>query len=278
MNKKTVVRDILFFISFIVVFSSLLSIFIPQSDAQLTKNDFLESGTVQLHYVALGDSLTQGTGDTTNQGGFVSLLSDRLESDNKYQVTSSNFGIAGNTSQQILKRMTKDETILPAIKEADFMTLTVGGNDVMAVIKKNLSHLEISSFDQPQEDYQERLRQIIDLARKENDDLPIYILGIYNPFYLNFPEIVEMQEIIDRWNEATATVVSEYENIYFVPINELLYKGYNGKEGIVETDDSSTSVINNALFEEDHFHPNNIGYQIIANAMMEKINETRDRW
>ncbi|MCU9534270.1 SGNH/GDSL hydrolase family protein [Streptococcus sp. CSL10205-OR2] len=278
MSKKSILKDSLFFISLLVLFSIVFYFLVPQSNAQLTKNDFLENETAQLHYVALGDSLTQGTGDTTNQGGFVSLLSDHLESDNKYQVTSSNFGVAGNTSQQILKRMTKDETILPTIKEADFMTLTVGGNDVMAVIKKNLSQLEISSFDQPQKDYQKRLRQIIDLARKENDDLPIYILGIYNPFYLNFPEIVEMQEIIDKWNEATATVASEYENIYFVPINDQLYKGYNGKEGIVETNDSSTSVINNALFEEDHFHPNNIGYQIIANAMMEKINETRDKW
>ncbi|MBJ8325990.1 SGNH/GDSL hydrolase family protein [Streptococcus pacificus] len=278
MNKKIVIRDSLFFISLLVVFSSLFFIFIPQSDAQLTKNDFLESETAKLRYVALGDSLTQGTGDSTNQGGFVSLLSDQLESADNYHVTSNNFGVAGNTSRQILKRMTKDDTILPAIKKADLMTLTVGGNDVMAVIRKNLSHLEISSFDQPQADYQERLRQIIDLSRQENDDLPIYILGIYNPFYLNFPEIVEMQEIIDRWNKATADVTLEYDNVYFVPINDLLYKGYDGQEGIVETDETATTVINNTLFEEDHFHPNNIGYQIIANAMMEKINETRDKW
>lgn len=278
MSKEKLIRDSLFFISLLVIFSIVFYFIIPQSNAQLTKNDFLENKTLKLHYVALGDSLTQGTGDTTNQGGFVSLLSDQLETIDNYNVISTNFGVAGNTSQQILKRMTKDEMIIPTIKKADFMTLTIGGNDVMGVIKKNLSHLDLSSFHQPQKDYQKRLRQIINLVRKENDDLPIYIIGIYNPFYLNFPEIVEMQEIIDGWNEATIAVTSEYEGIYFVPINDLLYKGYNGKEGIVQTDDLSTSVINNTLFEDDHFHPNNIGYQIIANAIMEKINETRERW
>ncbi|MGT2771757.1 SGNH/GDSL hydrolase family protein [Streptococcus marimammalium] len=278
MSKKKLINDSLFFVGLLVIFSTIFYFLIPQSNPQFTKNDFLENKTPKLHYVALGDSLTQGTGDTTNQGGFVSLLSDQLETNYNYHVISNNFGVAGNTSQQILKRMTKDEMIIPAIKKADFMTLTIGGNDVMSVIKKNLSHLDLSSFDQAQKNYQKRLRQIINLARKENANLPIYILGIYNPFYLNFPEIVEMQEIIDGWNEATIAVVSEYENIYFVPINDLLYKGYNGKEGIVESDSSSSFVINNTLFEDDHFHPNNIGYQIITNAMMEKINETRERW
>lgn len=74
------------------------------------------------------------------------------------------------------------------------MTLTVGGNDVMTVIRKNLADLQVSSFRKPARQYQKRLRQIIELARKDNKDLPIFILGIYNPFYLNFPELTDMQK------------------------------------------------------------------------------------
>ena len=158
------------------------------------------------------------------------------------------------------------------------MTLTVGGNDVMAVIRKHLTKLSVGTFKKPAKSYQERLRQIIELARSENEDLPIYILGIYNPFYLNFPEMTEMQEIINDWNDATESVTKEYRHVYFVPINDQLYKGIDGQEGIVSTSGDQTTVINDALFSGDHFHPNNIGYQIMSDVTMEKINETKNEW
>jgi lysophospholipase L1-like esterase len=35
---------------------------------------------------------------------------------------------------------------------------------------------------------------------------------------------------------------------------------------------------NNALYDEDNFHPNNLGYQLMATAIQEKIVETKDLW
>lgn len=251
---------------------------IPKEDSKLTKEDFLSKTVSKLNYVAIGDSLTEGVGDTTNQGGFVPLLADSLSSTYGYQVTTSNYGVSGNTSQQILKRMTEKEAIQDDLKKANLMTLTVGGNDVMAVIRKNLTTLQVSSFTQPAKAYQKRLRQIIEVARSENPNLPIYILGIYNPFYLNFPEMTEMQEVIDNWNNQTEAVTTEYEGVYFVPINELLYKGLDGEEGIVESSGQQTKIINDVLFTGDHFHPNNTGYRIMSTAVMEKISETKSTW
>ncbi len=54
-------------------------------------------------------------------------------------MTSVNYGVSGNTSQQILKRMTTDPQIEKDLEKADLLTLTVGGNDVLAVIRKELS-------------------------------------------------------------------------------------------------------------------------------------------
>ena len=51
-----------------------------------------------------------------------------------------------------------------------------------------------------------------------------------------------------------------------------------GQEGIVSTSGDQTTVINDALFSGDHFHPNNIGYQIMSDVTMEKINETKNEW
>lgn len=277
-NKKNFLIGFAFFLASLLLFIVVFNLLIPKSDQELTKKDFLAQEAKHFNYVAVGDSLTEGVGDTTNQGGFVPLLSQAMTDTYNYQVIYSNYGISGNTSQQILSRMTKQEAIQKSLAKADMMTLTVGGNDVMAVIRKHLTQLSVSTFKKPATAYQKRLRQIIELARSENEDLPIYVLGIYNPFYLNFPEMTEMQEIIDNWNESTESVTDEYDNVYFVPINDQLYKGIDGEEGIVSTSGDQTTVINDALFSGDHFHPNNIGYQIMSDVTMEKINETKQEW
>lgn len=273
MRKKSLLASLVFLVSF-ALFFSLFQLLIPKSNSKLKKQDFLTKTPPSLHYVALGDSLTQGVGDTTEQGGFVPILANSLTQGGAYQVSSVNFGVAGNTSQQILKRMTKDEAILPELARADLMTLTVGGNDVMAVIRRHLANLNISQFDKAQVGYQKNLRAIIELARQDNPDLPIYILGIYNPFYLNFPDMTEMQLVIDDWNAATQEVASSYHQVYFVPINDLLYKGIDGQGGIVSEGQGQTNIVNNALFEQDHFHPNIIGYRLMAKAVEEVIDDS----
>ncbi|MGT2935895.1 SGNH/GDSL hydrolase family protein [Streptococcus castoreus] len=271
MNNRKLLSGLLFFVVCLGLAFFFLNALIPKSNSRLKKSDFLKQEQVTLNYVAIGDSLTEGVGDSTNQGGFVPLLANDIGDRFKAKVSYKNYGVSGNTSQQILDRMTKEKTIKTDLKTANLMTLTVGGNDVMAVIRKNLAVLQVSSFKRPACQYQERLRKILDLARKDNKDLPIFVLGIYNPFYLNFPELTDMQRIIDNWNEKTKEVIQAYDRVYFVPINELLYKGVNGKEGIVQSTGGQTTVVNDALFTGDHFHPNHTGYQIMSNAVMEKI-------
>lgn len=262
---------LIFFFSVFALSFVILAVLIPKSDPQLKKSDFLKNKKISLNYIAIGDSLTEGVGDLTNQGGFVPLLSGDLGDYFNATVNTENYGVSGNTSQQILTRMTENKEITEQLKKANLMTLTVGGNDVLAVIRKNLANLKVSSFKKPARQYQERLRKILDLARKDNQDLPIFALGIYNPFYLNFQELTEMQTVINDWNKKTQEVVDDYDHVYFVPINDLLYKGVDGKEGIVQSTGEQTTIVNDALFSGDHFHPNNTGYQIMSDAVMETI-------
>ena len=60
-------------------------------------------------------------------------------------MTSRNYGIAGNTSNQILKRMQEKKDIQRDLKKAKVMTLTVGGNDVIHVIKDNITNLNVDT-------------------------------------------------------------------------------------------------------------------------------------
>ncbi|SQF81316.1 GDSL-like lipase/acylhydrolase protein [Streptococcus equi subsp. zooepidemicus] len=271
MNKRGFLGGLIFFFSVFALSFVILAVLIPKSDPQLKKSDFLKNKKISLNYIAIGDSLTEGVGDLTNQGGFVPLLSGDLGDYFNATVNTENYGVSGNTSQQILTRMTENKEITEQLKKANLMTLTVGGNDVLAVIRKNLANLKVSNFKKPARQYQERLRKILDLARKDNQDLPIFVLGIYNPFYLNFQELTEMQTVINDWNKKTQEVVDDYDHVYFIPINDLLYKGVDGKEGIVQSTGEQTTIVNDALFSGDHFHPNNTGYQIMSDAVMETI-------
>ena len=285
LKESELLRSFAGFFLLFLLFVGILIFIVPSSHQSSKISDKIRSVKKEkVTYVAIGDSLTQGVGDSSKQGGFVSVLSQALESDFNWQVTSRNYGIAGNTSNQILKRMQEKKDIKRDLKKAKMMTLTVGGNDVIHVIKDNITNLNVNTFSKPAVEYQKRLRHIIELVRKDNKTLPIYIVGIYNPFYLNFPEMTEMQTIVDNWNQSTEDVCKEYDNVYFVPVNDLLYKGIDGKGGVTSSDETSQSAkssqgsLNDALFEDDHFHPNNTGYQIMSDAILKRINQTKKEW
>lgn len=251
---------------------------LPKTNIATKKSDFLTSKMQKITYVAIGDSLTEGVGDSTEQGGFVPLLAQDVSSTYNLEVTSKNFGVSGNTSQQILDRIETKSEIAQELKKAKFVTLTVGGNDIMAVIRRDITKIDQTAFKKANQTYVSNLSKIIDAIHQVNSNAPVYILGVYNPFYLNFPEITQIQDVIDDWNKSTENLASDYKNVYFVAINDLLYKGIDGKEGVVQVSGEQVNIVNDALFSEDHFHPNNTGYQIMSNAVMEKINETKPSW
>ncbi|MGM0217145.1 SGNH/GDSL hydrolase family protein [Enterococcus sp. AZ126] len=279
----------LFFITIIGVFL-LLIVAVPKA------KPILGTGALQkaksetkevIHYTAIGDSLTEGIGDSTSSGGFVPLVAkDLQEQYNLNGVQIDNFGKNGDRSDQILKRIKKNKEIQEGLASADVITLTVGGNDLMKVIKGDIFRLTKKSFEKPLKNYQKEVEKLFAEIREYNADAPIYVLGIYNPFYLYFPDITEMQEIVDTWNNGTQEIVNTEKNAYFIPINDLLYKGKGDEVGIVSSEDIASGttsseekdIKNNALYEEDHFHPNNLGYQIMASAVRNEMVKTQDKW
>ena len=272
--RRWLIEIVVFVVAIFAIFTVISHFLIRPAGSELSNKD-LKSALTQkrLNYVAIGDSLTEGVGDQTNQGGFIPLLSNAISEISDVNVVSQNFGVAGNPSTQIYKRMTKEKKIQSAIKKADVITITVGGNDVMKVIRTQLTNLTENSFEKPAQTYQKQLTEIFDFIRDNNPNAQVYVLGIYNPFYLNFPDITEMQDIINHWNQTTQETIAQQKQMYFVPINDLLYQGVNGSKGVTTSDGEVQTITNNALFEEDHFHPNNIGYQIMSDAVAEAYKE-----
>lgn len=203
--------------------------------------------------VAIGDSLTQGVGDETESGGYVGILNHTFE-DNNMNITIENFGKRGNRSDQLLKRLEKKE-IETSIKEADIVLITIGANDIMKVVKNNISNLTLEPFQEERIEYIERLTAIINTINGINPDTQIYLIGFYNPFERYFSHIEELGMIVDIWNDTGESVAEEFDNVIFIPTKDLF----------IPSDIE--------LLADDHFHPNTIGYKLIAKRVLDYLKE-----
>lgn len=204
--------------------------------------------------VAIGDSLTEGVGDETENGGYVGILNHTFE-DNNLNITVENFGKKGNRSDQLLKRLEKEE-IASAIKEADMVLITIGANDIMNVLKSNFMNVTMEPFQEERVKYIERLRAIFNKINDLNPDTQIYLIGFYNPFERHFGEIKELGMIIDNWNDTGESLTEEYDNVRYIPTKDLF----------------SNSNID--LLAEDEFHPNTNGYKLMAKRVLEYLKES----
>lgn len=291
----------------------IFSVVLPPAEGILVNGQSVQpsDSKASIHLVALGDSLTEGVGDTTKQGGYVPLVANEVEDyfhlDNAFY---ENFGKSGDRSDQILKRLKKSSEQQEALKKADVVTVTVGGNDLMKTVQKELfKNLSLASFEKPATNYQKNLRKLFTEIRKYAPDAPIYVFGIYNPFYVYFSQMTELQDIVNYWNEVSQETVEEGKRSYFIPINDLLSKGTQSLTADAKISTSSSDVrgtipdsstntsldetsslpedvenliqaaaTNDLIFDEDHFHPNNLGYQKMASALKDELIQTQRLW
>lgn len=220
------------------------------SDAIQNASDYFASN--ESNVVAIGDSLTQGVGDETDNGGYVGIIDD-IVNEKKQVATFENFGKRGNRSDQLLERMEYPE-IDSALQDADIILITIGANDIMKIVRENITNLQIEAFKDERKVYEERLRDIFDGMVERNDHANIYLLGFYNPFKEHF-HIQELDTIVNEWNKTGKDLSHEYDQISFIPTKDLFDDASEEKE----------------LLAEDNFHPNIEGYQRMAKRVLEYV-------
>jgi len=201
--------------------------------------------------VAVGDSLTQGVGDSTKSGGYIGVLDREINNtDNKVQF--DNFGHAGDRTDQLLKKI-RDPKVSTAIGDADVVLITIGANDIMKVIKENVTNLDYQDFKNEQKQYDKRLHKVFKELQSINSDADIYLLGFYNPFLKYFQDIPELNSIVKMWNSTSEAATKKNKKLHYIPTKDLF-------------DDSKVN-----LFYEDNFHPNDQGYKKMAERVMEHL-------
>lgn len=199
-----------------------------------------------LHIVSVGDSLTQGVGDSTNRGGYIPYLKEIMEKEkNIGTVSFDNFGVRGDRTDDLLKVL-KEPKVISKIKSSDIVIITIGGNDVMKVFRDNFTNLKVDTFQAALNGYQKRLDGILKTIREYKPSIGIVLIGIYNPFSKWFSDIKELDQIVQNWNNASEKTLMQYKNTQFVPVSDIFENQ------------------NENLFYSDDFHPNDKGYKLMA--------------
>jgi lysophospholipase L1-like esterase len=216
------------------------------SDIELNNDKPLEMNLPkEFTLIALGDSLTRGTGDESGKG-YVGLVVEDLEKRFKSKPLVHNLGIKGQVSKELVQQVKQNE-VKRQLRTADVILITIGGNDLFQQ-GKTIVDFDPKATAQLQEKYLKNLNQVLKEISKANDSATIFMIGLYNPF-IEMEEDFDTNRIVRDWNNETAEVVAAYKNAVFVPTFDLFQLS-----------------VNEYLYS-DKFHPNKEGYRLIADRV-----------
>ncbi|WP_346235770.1 GDSL-type esterase/lipase family protein [Lysinibacillus telephonicus] len=210
----------------------------------------VEQEETKIYYLALGDSLTRGVGDEERKSGYTKRLAEKIEQWSDFsEVVLDNRGKRGRRSDQLLALLEKGHYD-NEIKNSQLITITIGGNDIMKVVKKDIFNLKKEEFDNELVEFELRIDKIIKEIRLRNPDVPIILIGLYNPFSVITDEITEFESIISEWNKSILEVSENYPNACFVDVEDLF--------------DTNANLV----YHTDFFHPNGYGYTIMTERIV----------
>jgi lysophospholipase L1-like esterase len=201
-----------------------------------------------LRVVVIGDSLAAGTGDPEGKG-IPGNLEEALRA-RAATVEVKNYGIAGNTTDDVLGRMHNDD-IHNDLASADAIVLSVGANNVFQDPEARAR--AIRDRDAYAKEILEKVAQVVAEIRSVNPDAPILLLGGYNPLPDN-PLAGGITRYIKRWDDLLD------DRFAADPLID-----------VVKTRD----IINGAdkLSPADHFHPGAAAYHDIAYRIADMMKE-----
>ena len=210
----------------------------------------LAAGGEQKSYVALGDSITTGYGLAENETGFAKQVADS----NGYTLT--NLAQDGATSTDLLEVVTS-EANADTLKNADLITVTIGGNDLMnalyAYLAEEYNNKQNSDTPITAADVKASLASEEGAVVKQITMLVFAISNIsdfqssliansaYDTLWDNFVEIIETIREINQ--NAQLIVVNQYN-----PYSHLT-TGISGLDlsSVISAFDSAVQVLNEAI-------------------------------
>ncbi|MCA1030261.1 SGNH/GDSL hydrolase family protein [Bacillus timonensis] len=207
------------------------------------------TSTSSLKIVALGDSLTRGTGDESGKG-YIGYMLEELQEKTDRNITISNLAIKGQRSKQLVEQVQQPE-IQRQLKQAEVIVLTIGGNDLFQS-GQALFHFSTEQIDRSKESYLTNLSTVFTTIRDINKEAVVYYVALYNPFN-DLTDSQTTSSVVREWNYASSEEAAKFVHIITVPTYDLFELN-----------------VNDYLYS-DKFHPNSQGYKLIGERVASLI-------
>jgi lysophospholipase L1-like esterase len=198
-----------------------------------------------IQYAAIGDSLTAGVGDLFG-GGFVPRYGWLIQERTRQQVVYDKMGISGARTADILSFVSCSAEARATLQNADIISLTAGGNDLVDAAKAYAAHQNEDVFRLALARCQQNFAGILSVIRQLKSDSKPYLIravDLYNPS----PSLPEAGLWIKRFNSH----LESFEDGNLKVAN--IYNSFLGRE--------------RELLSLDRFHPNGRGYRVIAEEL-----------
>jgi lysophospholipase L1-like esterase len=213
-----------------------------------TMNLGCSSSSNDINLVAIGDSLTYGTGDPEKKG-YIERVRVGLEEEEGVPVHLVNYAVPGYTTGDLLKQL-RNSKMRQQIQKADTLILYIGTNDFRKSAEYVFQPLNDNKLNEGEAKFSSNLHQILKKIRAENSRAPILVLGLYHP-YVEYSNEQEILEVIEGWNRKIEMTTGEIDKTYFVPTIDL-FEDRPKKH-----------------YFSDSLHPNAAGYELIAKRVMD---------
>lgn len=230
-----------------------------------------------VEYVALGDSLAHGylnenysneSGSIILGNGYPVFIEKGIKNELGYEVRLTNGGFSGYQTIHVLEQLHKNvNNIKDDIETADFVTLGIGANDLLGLLLQlDIDEIDISNPEDQAKieeifaQFPERINsvgtniaEIISEIQKVNSNAQIYVMGYYNALsFLDETFQSFLIPFIHNLNSKIQDVAVANDSVY-IPTFEAFVGKYEN------------------YFPEPDIHPNEAGYQIIANQFLPEI-------
>ncbi|WP_416729320.1 GDSL-type esterase/lipase family protein [Fictibacillus sp. JL2B1089] len=202
------------------------------------------SETQTLKVVALGDSLTYGVGDPSKTG-YIGIVKRNIQQQTGRNVIINNFGISGQRSDQLLRQL-DNGVVIKSLRQADHIFVFIGTNDFRKAAGWNFRQLPQQKLVLGKEKLRNNLSKTLTVVRENNSFAPVYVLGLYNPYFGKEYDPTAADSI-KSWNEAIVESSKESTLTKYISTFEL----YENVE--------------KELYFSDSIHPNRRGYNRLGN-------------
>lgn len=202
-----------------------------------------------LSYVALGDSLTVGVGASFLTPGFVGRYVRLTEKKLDRRIFTDIFVKSGIETSGVLD-IVRSESLHRKITRANIITISAGGNDLIQASKDFIESGDQAEIAQSVKECHSNMMKIMAMIHELKKDcgVPfiIYLLNLYNP--------LSQVALADKWVRLFNRHLSSFDNNKTIRVVDI-YTVFKGRQ--------------EELLSRDRIHPNNLGYQEIANTLVQ---------